>query len=325
MCRPMEGRSPLERVSVVVIALAATMWAGDAYFRNQLIGHLDTVPIVLAETAISALILAPLLASRWSELGRLSGRAWAQALVIALGPQALATVLFTASFKEKAFALTYVLLLTQPLFAVVLARVFLREHRPAWFWPLLAVALGAVYLIVFASDPGAPVAGLRDPRMLAALLALGASALWASGTVLGRGALATVRPDTLLALRFTLALPVLAIVVATGYLSEHRAYAVGDLGLLLGIALVSGVVSLLIYYRALRHTPASVATIAEMAFPVAATLVASAPAPWGFAQPVYPLQIAGTAVLMAVVLTLNWRKREVVSEPAAVVRLAQPA
>jgi len=48
---------------------------------------------------------------------------------------------------------------------------------------------------------------------------------------------------------------------------------------LLGIALIPGLLALLLYYRALSKTPASLATIAEMAFPVAATLISAAPAP----------------------------------------------
>jgi hypothetical protein len=45
-----------------------------------------------------------------------------------------------------------------------------------------------------------------------------------------------------------------------------------------------------------------------MAYPVAATLIASAPPPWGFNQPVYPVQLVGTALLIGVIVVLNWSK-----------------
>jgi drug/metabolite transporter (DMT)-like permease len=77
---------------------------------------------------------------------------------------------------------------------------------------------------------------------------------------------------------------------------------------LLAIAIVPGLLALLLYYRALSKTPASLATIAEMAYPVAATLIASAPPPWGFNQPLYGLQIVGTVLLMGVIVVLNWSK-----------------
>ena len=86
---------------------------------------------------------------------------------------------------------------------------------------------------------------------------------------------------------------------------------------LLAIALVPGLLALLLYYRALSKTPASLATLAEMAYPVAATLIASAPPPWGFNQPLYPAQVLGTGVLLAVIFFLNWTRERA---PTVVVR-----
>ena len=64
------------------------------------------------------------------------------------------------------------------------------------------------------------------------------------------------------------------------------------------------------------------ATIAEMAYPVAATLIASAPAPWGFGQPLYGVQIAGTVLLLIVIAVLGWTKEKV---PPVVQATAEPA
>ena len=79
---------------------------------------------------------------------------------------------------------------------------------------------------------------------------------------------------------------------------------------LLAIAIVPGLLALLLYYRALSRTPASLATIAEMAFPVTATLIASAPPPWGFNQPLYATQIIGTGLLLGVIVLFNWSKEK---------------
>src|SRR5947208_2530139 len=56
------------------------------------------------------------------------------------------------------------------------------------------------------------------------------------------------------------------------------------------------------------RTPAPLATIAEMAYPVAATFIASAPPPYGFNQPLYLPQFVGTGLLIAVIFILNWSK-----------------
>jgi drug/metabolite transporter (DMT)-like permease len=281
----------IDRFSVVLVAVAATLWASDAYFRNQLVQHLSATQIVVAEDALVTLFLLPVLIRSRKELRFLGARGWVAVAIIAAGAQALATILFTASFsiaaQHQLFAETFVLQQTQPLIAIVLAWIVLGERRRPWFWPAAAVAIGGVYLVLFANDPSSPVKALQNGRLEVGLFALGAAALWASGTVLGRYALGSISFWSMTSLRFTLALPVLVVVILVQYgLAGFTHYRVSDfVPNLLAIALVPGLLALLLYYRALSRTPASLATIAEMAYPVAATLIASAPYPWGFNQP----------------------------------------
>jgi DME family drug/metabolite transporter len=310
------GGISVDRFSVVLVAVAATLWASDAYFLNQLVSHLTATQIVVAEDALVTLFLLPILIRSSRELRQLGPRGWIAVGIIAAGAQSVATILFTASFQAaatyKVFAETFVLQQTQPLIAILLAWTVLGERRRPWFWPAAALALVAVYLVVFAQDPTAPVSALQKGRVEVGLLALGAAALWASGTVLGRFALASISFWSMTALRFTLALPVLIGITLAQYgPAGFTHYRVSDfVPNLLAIALVPGLLALLLYYRALSRTPASLATIAEMAYPVAATLIASAPPPWGFNQPVYGVQIVGTGLLIAVIVVLNWTKEK---------------
>jgi drug/metabolite transporter (DMT)-like permease len=288
------------------------MWASDAYFRAQLIppaGGLTAPQIVVVEDALITVFLIPVLLRGLGEMRRLGSRGWLAMAIIGIGPQALATVLFTASFSYRHFAETFVLQQTQPLIAIMLAWIILGERRRRWFWAAAAVAIVGVYMVVFAQDLTAPFAQFQSGRLEAGILALGAAALWASGTVLGRWVLGSASFPTTTALRFTLALPVLIAIVlvqngAVGFTHYRASYALP----FLGIALIPGLAALLLYYRALASTPATLATIAEMAYPVAATFVASAPPPWGFNQPLYPAQFAGTLLLLLVLATLNWTK-----------------
>jgi drug/metabolite transporter (DMT)-like permease len=313
----------IDRYAVLFVALAATLWASDAYFRNQLVQHLSATQIVVAEDALITLFLLPVLIRSRHELKLLGARGWTAVAVIAAGAQALATILFTASFaiaaQHQLFAETFVLQQTQPLIAIVLAWVVLGERRRPWFWPAAAVAIVAVYMVVFASDPLSPISALQNGRIEVGLLALGAAVLWAGGTVFGRFALGSISFWSMTALRFTLALPVLIVVVLVqNGLGGFSHYRFGDfVPNLLAIAIVPGLLALLLYYRALSKTPASLATIAEMAYPVAATLIASASPPWGFNQPIYPVQLVGTALLLAVIVFLNWTREKV---PPVVVR-----
>jgi drug/metabolite transporter (DMT)-like permease len=316
----------IDRYAVVFVAVAATLWASDAYFRNQLVQHLSATQIVVAEDALITLFLLPVLIRSRHELRLLGARGWTAVGIIAAGAQALATILFTASFSIAAqhglFAETVVLQQTQPLIAIVLAWIVLGERRRPWFWPAAAVAIAAVYMVVFANDPLSPISALQNGRIEVGLLALGAAALWASGTVLGRFALGSISFWSMTALRFTLALPVLVIIVlAQSGLGGFGHYRMSDfVPNLLAIAIVPGLLALLLYYRALSKTPASLATIAEMAYPVAFTLIAWAPPPWGFNQPVYPAQLVGTGLLMAVIVFLNWTREK--APPVVVRRLS---
>ena len=313
----------VDRFSVVLIAVAATLWASDTYFRAQLIGHLKPTEIVLLEDALITLFLVVFLVRGIPEMRRLSWRGWLAMGLIGLGPQAIATILFTTSFSYGHYAETFVLQQTQPLIAILLAWIVLGERRRPWFWGAAAVALVGVYLVVFAQNLAAPFSDLQHGRLEAGLFALGAAALWASGTVLGRFVLGKLSFPTTTALRFTLALPVLIIIVLvqrgpSGFTHYHAADALP----FLGIALIPGLFALLLYYRALASTPATLATVAEMAFPVAATFIASAPPPYGFNQPLYLPQFLGTLLLIGVIVFLNWSKQRrppviVVKEPAA--------
>ncbi|HXN03937.1 MAG TPA: DMT family transporter [Candidatus Acidoferrum sp.] len=302
----------IDRFSVVLIAVAATMWASDTYFRAQLVGHLKPAQIVVIEDALISLFLLAFLLRGIPELRRLDRRGWIAIILIAVGPQAVATILFTQSFLYGHYAETFVLQQTQPVIAILLAWLILGERRRPWFWPTAALAIVGVYMVVFAQNLTAPFSDLQHGRLEAGLYALGAAALWASGTVLGRFVLGKLSFTTTTALRFTLALPVLIVVVVVQYGGTAFAhYQPSDVLPFLGIALIPGFLALLLYYRALRSTPATLATIAEMAFPVAATFIASAPPPYGFNQPLYLPQFIGTALLIAVIFILNYTKERV--------------
>ena len=317
------SNGPVDRFSVVLIAVAATLWASDTYFRAQLIGHLKPTQIVVLEDALITLFLVVFLVRGIPEMRRLSWRGWLAMGLIGLGPQAIATILFTTSFSYVHYAETFVLQQTQPLIAILLAWIVLGERRRPWFWPAAALAVVGVYLVVFAQNLTAPFSDLQHGRLAAGLYALGAAALWASGTVLGRFVLGKLTFPTTTALRFALALPVLIVIVlvqsgASGFSHYHAADALP----FLGIALIPGLFALLLYYRALSSTPATLATVAEMAFPVAATFIASAPPPYGFNQPLYLPQFLGTMLLIAVIFFLNWSKQRrppvtILKEPAA--------
>jgi len=139
----------------------------------------------------------------------------------------------------------------------------------------------------------------------AGLFALAAAALWGGATVFGRYALASVRFTTLTALRFVTALPALLIVLLLiGGPAAFGNYRWGDTPLYLAIALVPGLFPMLLYYRGLASTPASLATLAELAFPITGILVnlyfVTPP------QTITAWQLVGIVVLVGALVALDY-------------------
>ena len=316
-----------DRGAVLFVALAAALWASDPYFRPALAHQLSASQIVLVEDALITLCFLPAIPRVWREAARLSLRDWLALGAVALGAQAFATVLFThsLSYAFPAGAApdlnveneVYLLYLLQPLFGVALARLVLGERRKPYFWALAALALAGVYLIVFPVNPLVPFASIQHGQLIAALFVLGAVFLWACGTVFGRYALSDVSFVTTGAMRFGLALPALFILNLVSHgPAGFSGFSLGQVPSFLGIALIPGLLAMLLYYRALSRTPASLATVAELAYPCTLFLVFSLPAPVGLGAPLQRLQIAGAILLVAAVTALNVvKRRDVIRAP----------
>jgi drug/metabolite transporter (DMT)-like permease len=268
-----------DRFAVVLVALGAMLWGTDALFRAPLLRHLSSdrliqsTQLVLAEHVILVVASLPLLWLARHQIRRLTGRQWIAIVAIGVGASALATVLFTLSFGYGHFIETLLLQKTQPLIAILLASLWLRERMAPAAWALVPVALVGAYLIAI-PDPLRPQSGWADFHIAAALFALGASALWGAATVFGRYALADVSFTALTGLRFTTALPALVILLALeGGFGAFTGYRAEDAPLYLGLALLPGLLGMLLYYRGLASTPAAMATLAELAFPITGVLV----------------------------------------------------
>src|SRR5438309_65469 len=169
----------------------------------------------------------------------------------------------------------------------------------------LAVSLVAPPALLWGTDPLHPERAWADFHVLAAVFAVAAAALWGSATVFGRYALAGVGFTTLTALRFTFGLPALAVVLPLiGGLGAFGQYRAADVPIYFELALVPGLIGLLLYYRGLASTPASLATLAELAFPITGVLVnlyLVTPR-----QSITSWQVAGIAVLWLAIAALDF-------------------
>lgn len=280
MTLPIARRSPAARTSLwtattsgsfLLVAGGAALWGTDPLFRFGLALTLPAPTIVLAEQVIPLLFVGHLV---WRGLrtatATFRAQDWLAVVLVGAGASALATLMFTQAFVYGSPTTPVLLQQLQPLFAVAGARLLLGERLHQRYWAFLVAALLGAFLVAF-PDP----AQLSVSGGLAAVLSVSAACLWGLGTVMGRRLAALLPFPELTALRlFFGALAAGAVVAITG-----TAHVYGHLNprsalSLVLLALVPGLLSLLIYYRGLRGTPAASATLGELAFPLTAVLVA---------------------------------------------------
>lgn len=250
------------------------LWGSDLLLRPcALSAGWSPAWLVLSEHVLLSLLFVPVLWRERVKLSALTRAQWGALLFVAWGGSALATWMYTKAFTlDFSHALTVVLLQkTQPIVAILLAGVFLRERRQPlfWVWGIAAFA-GAYLLIGFKSPPS-----LSDVHAEQALLALGASALWGTATVAGRSLSTSLPPAGLAGARFTLAVPALLLLTlvpnGTPSVPMHSVHFAA--AFLLLIVLLPDLLGMVLYYCGLRGTPASAATLAELCYPLTALVI----------------------------------------------------
>ena len=285
----------------LLVAMAAVLWGTDALLRKPLSESTTAATIVFGEHVVLVLATLPLIPAALIAVSRAGLRFLAAAVVIGVGASAIATILFTQAFIEGDPVTPVVLQKIQPLVAVIGARFLLDERpRPRFGW-FLAGGLVGTWLIAFA-DPFE----IQVTAAITALYAITAAVLWALGTVLGRLLATRLAFQHVVALRFAFGLPASAVAVL---LVGAPFYSSGKDSLwIAALALVTGLVALSLYYYGLQRTPAIVAALAELAFPVTAAAVGYL----AFDSTLDGSQWLGVAVTSAVVLLLPVTGREIV-------------
>jgi drug/metabolite transporter (DMT)-like permease len=296
-------------VSILLVAVGAALWGTDAVLRVPLLEVATPSQVVLLEHLILLLYSVPVVVLGWRYFRGLGAAQWVALFVIGWGGSAIATLLFTTAFAVGNPTVVILLQKTQPLFAVALAGILLRERLGWAYWPCFAVAMVGAYMISFGNF--SPFADLGSAELLTAVLALGAALLWGSSTVLGRLVLKDMPFYALTGARLLLAAPLLAAIVIvqdSSILIEQRSVSglgaafAAEPGRVILLALIPGLLALLLYYRGLSGTRASYATLAELAFPATAVVLN-----WTFlGVGVSANQVVGFVLLWGAVFVLGY-------------------
>jgi drug/metabolite transporter (DMT)-like permease len=256
------------RTGIAWVALAAALWGTDALFRRGLALELPAATVVFFEHVVLVVLTLPWIVSSRRKVARLGVGDWVALLLIGAGASATATILFTMAFSYGDPNTPLLLQKLQPLVAVLGARLVLGEALLSRYWLFLVAGLGGAYLIAF-PDPLQVSVSQAAP----ALLAVGAAALWGMGTVLGRRLSERLEFRELTAWRFAIGMPAAGVIWLLQAGDPVGVSGGQDWLAVVALALVPGLGAMLLYYRGLSRTPASAATLAELAFPVSAAFV----------------------------------------------------
>ena len=259
----------------IFIIIAALLWALDGLIRQ----HLYTLPpiiIIFFEHLIGLIILSPFVFKYVRET-RLGKREWWLLILIAILSGLLGTLWFTTALGKVHFisiSIVFLLQKLQPIFAISTARIFLKEKLDRRYikWALLAIA--SAYFVTFPNGHVNLATG--EGTVIAALYALGAAFAWGSSTTFSKMLLGRIRAEVSTFYRFlftlVVALPVLFF-WGRNNLGNIAKPTISQFGFLALIAISTGMVALLIYYKGLARTPVHISTILELAFPFVAILL----------------------------------------------------
>ncbi|MDX6508161.1 MAG: hypothetical protein QOG06_2805 [Gaiellaceae bacterium] len=291
---------------VVLVSVAAAMWGLDGLIRKPLSHSTSAYTIVFGEHVVLVALTLPLLVAALTALWRAGPAYVAAGIAIGAGASAIATILFTKALFHGDFITVVVLQKVQPLIAVLGAWLVLGEQprrRFAWF---LLPALAGIWLIAL-PHPLEPHAHGLTP--IAETLA--AACLWGLGTVFGRFLGRRLAFEHVTTVRFAFGLVAsacaLPIVGAKALAGAHDSFWIAVL------ALVTGLFALGLYYYGLRRTPALLAALGELAFPVTAALVGI----YVFNSSLRWTQWLGVAVTVGVIGLLPVRRGDLVRLPAS--------
>jgi drug/metabolite transporter (DMT)-like permease len=293
----------MKKLSPYLIFLAAVLWATDAPFRMHLTKELSSNFIVLAEHVVDVLIVLPLLIHSFSQLKKITIKEWLAIVFIAVCGSALASISFTQAFHYVNPSVAILLQKLQPFIAISLAAGVLKEKLTARYWEWAISAIVGAYLISFPNLRPELFPGEQfNPNVIGVGFAVLAAFLWGASTVFGKYVLLNTDFKLMTSLRFVLALLFLLVLnISTHSIPTLSEVTVRDWLYIIIIAVASGVVALFIYYKGLEHTKASVATIAELGFPMAAVIIN-----WIFlSATLVPLQLVGMAVLIFAIYRLT--------------------
>jgi len=256
-------------IGMVSICIAAIWWGFDGVVLTPRLYNLDVAFVVFVFHLLPFVLMNTFLFRQYKYLFKFSKSDFLFVGLVALfggvvGTLSIVKALFLVNFQQ----LSVVVLLQklQPVFAITLAAILLKEKLKPRFILWAAIAIVAGYFLTFGFnllnfDTGANT-------VYAALFALLAAFSFGSATVFGRKVVMKYDFKTATFYRFGLTALIMLIYMLLTNKMQFAEVTTFNWVVFLIIAVTTGSSIAFLYYFGLKRVKASVATICELCFPI---------------------------------------------------------
>lgn len=293
-------------IGALLVCFAASLWGFDSIVLTPRLFNLKVPFVVFMVHLLPFVVMSIFIGKReMKNIIALPKKDLMFYFLVALfggciGTLSIVKSLFLVNFQH----LTIVTLLqkAQPIFALILARLVLKEKLGKNFlgWVIFALIGGYIMTFEFTLPKIAEVSSSNIFK--AVLFALLAAFSFGSATVFGKRILTNSSFITALYTRYFFTTVITFIIV----LSQGDLYLIREVKsfewlIFVIIGLTSGSGAILLYYRGLRYIDASVATICELSFPISSVVY-----DYIFnGHLLTPIQFTGAAALIFAILKIS--------------------
>jgi len=257
-------------VGATSISLAATMWGLDGVVLTPRLYNLDVGLVVFILHALPFLLMHSFLYQQYKYLKKFSRQDYLVILLIALFGGAIGTLsivkaLFLINFKE--LSIVVLLQKLQPVFAISLAALILKERLNKYFIIWASVALLSGYFLTFGLE--IPELKTGSNTAISAMYALLAAFSFGSSTVFSKMILRRYNFKTATFYRYGFtSLIMLVYITVFGKTVQFDQVTTTNWIIFLVIAFTTGSGAIFLYYFGLNHIKASLAVMCELFFPI---------------------------------------------------------
>lgn len=258
----------------LIIIIAAILWGFDGIVLTPRLYKLELSFVVFILHFLPFILMQFFLFKEWKKLGQFNkGDVINLGLIAllggALGTLAIVKALFLVNFEH--LSIVVLLQKLQPVFAIILAKIILKEKITRNFLPWALLAIVGSYFLTF---------GLNTPKfdtgnnlLEAAVWAIIAAFAFGSSTVLSKRALKKYSFFTVNFYRFgfTSLIMFFYVLFFSNFGEIHNVTSQNWMIFLL-IAVTTGSGAIFLYYYGLKKVSAMVSTICELFFPISAII-----------------------------------------------------